>query len=106
MLSSTITVTINVIPTWTRCPSWTGEAPDEYAENGTAAVATFRAEDPEGESITWTLTGADAADFSIENGMLRFRSSPDFEGAGDNAYEVVVQASDGGADNATKDVSF
>ena len=40
-----------------------------YAENGTGAVATFTAVDPEGESIVWSLAiGADMDDFSIENG--------------------------------------
>ena len=50
-LSSTITVTINVTDV-DEMPELTGEAPEEYAENGTAAVATFRATDPEGKSIT------------------------------------------------------
>ena len=63
-------------------PELEGEAPDEYAENGTAAVTTFTARDPEGKSIVWSLAGADAAAFSIENGVLRFESSPDYEAVG------------------------
>ena len=54
--SSTITVTIKVTNV-DEMPDLEGEAPEEYAENGTGAVATFTAEDPEGESITlvvWT----------------------------------------------------
>ena len=87
-----------------------GEAPEEYAENGTRAVATFTADDPEGEPITWSLaTGRDMEDFSIENGVLRFKSSPDFEApagfGGNNMYEVTVQASDGGVGTtATEEV--
>ena len=51
-----------------------------YPENGTGPVATFTAVDPEGESIVWSLAdGDDMEDFSIENGVLRFMSSPDFE---------------------------
>ena len=42
-------------------------------------MATFTAVDPEGESIVWTLAGDDMADFDIENGVLRFKSPPDFE---------------------------
>ena len=98
-LSSTITVTINVTDV-DEMPELTGEAPDEYAENGTAAVATFRATDPEGKSITWDLTGADAEDFSIEGGVLRFEESPDYEtpaGQGTtNTYGFTIEASDGG----------
>ena len=74
----------------------------EYPENGTGQVATFTAVDPEGKSIVWSLAGADMGDFDIENGVLRFKSSPDYEAAADsdtdNTYEVTVQASDGGAD--------
>ena len=73
----------------------------EYPENGTGPVATFTAIDPEGESIVWSLaTGDDMEDFEIDNGVLRFKSSPDYEALGDtgidNIYEVTVQASDGG----------
>ena len=36
------------------------DGPIMYAENGTGAVATFTAVDPEGESIVWSLaTGGD-----------------------------------------------
>ena len=98
--SSTITVTIKVTNV-DEMPDLEGEAPEEYAENGTGAVATFTAEDPEGESITWSLAaGGDSEDFSIENGVLRFESAPDFEAPANvgtnNMYEVTVQASDGG----------
>ena len=109
-LSSTITVTINVTEV-DEMPELTGEAPEEYAENGTAAVATFRATDPEGKSITWDLTGADAEVFSIEGGVLRFEESPDYEDAVDqgtnNTYEFTIQASDGGQDTtAVMEVSI
>ena len=108
--SSTITVTIKV-DNVDEMPKLEGEAPEEYAENGTRAVANFRATDPEGESITWTLGGEDIATFSIENGVLRFKKSPDYEApanaAPDNTYAVTIQASDGGVDTtATKDVSI
>ena len=74
--SSTITVTIKV-GNVDEMPELVGEAPEEYAENGTSAVATFRATDPEGKSITWTLLdGTDAAAFSIVNGGAAFHESP------------------------------
>ena len=100
-VSSTITVTIKVTNV-DEMPELVGEAPEQYAENGTGAVATFTATDPEGKSITWALDGEDAAAFSIVNGVLRFTSPPDYEAEGsqdnDNTYEVTIQASDGGAD--------
>ena len=90
-------------------PDLEGEAAEEYAENGTRPVATFTAADPEGESVVWSLaTGEDMEDFSIENGVLRFKSSPDYEDTGnpDHMYEVTVQVSDGGTNNATQAVSI
>ena len=99
--SSTITVTIKVTNV-DEMPDLEGEAPEEYAENGTGVVARFTAEDPEGESITWSVSGADSEDFSIENGVLRFKSAPDFEAPADedtnNMYKVTVEVSDGGVD--------
>ena len=78
----------------------------EYPENGTGAVATFTAVDPEGESIVWSLAAGDDMDkFDIDEGVLTFKSPPDFEdpnGGGangtDNTYVVTVRASDGGED--------
>ena len=106
--SSTITVTIKVDDV-DEIPELVGEAPEEYAENGTGAVATFVATDPEDKSITWTLGGADAAVFSIVNGVLRFESSPNYEDTGnpDHMYTATIQASDGGGDTtATKEVTI
>ena len=109
-VSSTITVTIKVTNV-DEMPDLEGEAPEEYAENGTGTVARFTADDPEGEPITWSVSGVDSADFSIEKGVLRFKSAPDYEDPADSAtnnmYEVTVQASDGGADTtATEDVTI
>ena len=67
------------------------------AEN-TTAVTTVMATDADGPSLTFSIEGgADAGLFDIDplSGVLTFAAAPDFEGAGDNSYEVVVRASDG-----------
>lgn len=71
------------------------------AEN-TTAVTTVTATDPEGDSLTYSISGgADAAKFSVvgATGVLTFVAAPDFEAPGDantdNVYEVTVKASDG-----------
>ena len=79
----------------------------EYPENGTGAVATYTATDPEGAMIGWSLAGTDADIFAIDDGVLTFKESPDYEmpgdvagtspstaAADDNMYEVTVQATD------------
>ena len=102
--SATITVTIKVTD-MDEMPDLDGVASENYAENGTSAVARYTAEDPEGKDITWSLTeiaGPNGEDFTIENGVLMFKSPPDFEAAKGgqsdnlNTYNVMVQASDGG----------
>ncbi len=76
----------------------------DYAENGTAAVTTFHAEDQDGDPIAWSLDGVDKALFTIEGGELAFKDSPDFEapagGSNDdsNTYEVTIKATGGSQD--------
>ena len=82
----------------------TRRPPATYRENGTSAVYTFRASDPQrGATITWTLEGTDKEDFTITadssgRGVLAFRNSPDFEisedADRDNTYELAVVATD------------
>ena len=97
-LEVTVTVTeVNEPPTITT----TSKTSFTYRENGTAAIYTFKATDPEKGAITWLVTGSDADDFTIsETGVLTFASPPNFEsgqGSGvddDNEYLVTVQARD------------
>ncbi len=73
-----------------------------YAENGTGSVATFTATDADGDAIVWSLSGADAKFFTIDGGVLAFKSSPNYESAkdegSDNVYNVTVRASGGSTD--------
>ena len=82
----------------------TRRPPSTYRENGTSAVYTFRASDPQRDPITWSLQGNDAGDFSITTdssgrGVLAFVNPPDFESPADadrdNVYELAVVATDG-----------
>ena len=90
----------------------------DYAENGGGPITTFRANDPENKPVFWTVGGADAADFTIDGGVLRFKSPPNYEvptdrhddtnndgdvddgedPAGNNVYKVTVRFSAGGED--------
>ena len=77
----------------------------EYPEKGTGAVATYTADDPERTTITWTLEGTDATYFRIEDGVLSFKETPNYEsakndGTGEtaNTYVVTVVATDSSYD--------
>ncbi|MXY44617.1 MAG: cadherin repeat domain-containing protein, partial [Dehalococcoidia bacterium] len=71
----------------------------DYAENGTGPVGTFTAYDQDGDPIEWSLSGPDAALFSIDEGVVSFRDSPNYEdpqsAQGGNVYSVTVEANGG-----------
>ena len=79
-------------------PAIAGDAED-YPENGTGAVATFTATDPENAgAVTLAMGGADASLFDLSGVVLTFKASPNYEAPGDadgdNVYEVTVRATD------------
>ncbi|MBF0628007.1 MAG: tandem-95 repeat protein [Magnetococcales bacterium] len=84
-------------------PTVTSGGSVSVAENATDSFYTATAIDSEGETITWSLSGADADRFAIDpaSGALRFLVAPDFENPadanGDNVYEVTVIATDASA---------
>lgn len=97
--SATATVSVTV--------TGTNDAPElqlasdvDYAENGTDVVTVAAASDVDSDSVSFSLSGDDAALFTIDGttGEIRFRSAPDFEAPadadGDNAYDLVVTATD------------
>ena len=101
-----VTVTVTDV---NEAPAVTGTDTFNYRENGTAAIYTFKATDPERSAIEWSLSGADDADFTItDTGVLAFAGAPDYENAadsgGDNVYEVTVEARDDAFITGTLDV--
>ena len=74
----------------------------EINEDGapnTEAVAAYLGTDPEGDSISWDLRGADAALFTIDGGVLEFRAAPDYENpkdrSGDNTATPLAEGAPG-----------
>ena len=70
-----------------------------YAENRTDAVAEYTLAGPMKDRARWALEGDDASDFTLMNGTLRFKRSPNYEMPMDmgenNTYEVTIKANDG-----------
>ena len=111
--TDTIDVTINVTNV-NEAPDIEGDFSPSHDENDIGIVETYTADDPEDDEITWTLEGDDAGAFTVSDGKLKFKITPDFENPhdsnpddsdalGNNNYEITIKASDG--DLATK-VSF
>ena len=80
-------------------PVVSGRAMPTFFETNQRTVETYTATDPESDTITWSLSGPDASFFSIADGVLNFDSAGDYEDPRDvgrnNAYEVIIHASDG-----------
>ena len=102
--SGTLDVTVTVTDQ-NEGPEISGQQSLSFTENQTTerVLATYTGRDPEDTSAVitrWSLTGADAGDFTIsENGQLTFRNVPDHErpadSGRDNVYNLSVRASDG-----------
>ena len=90
-IDDTISVTVSLIDV-NEAPVIAGEAEREFRENGTSSVASYSARDPEGDSITWAVSGTD---FVItDRGQLYFIEPPSFEDG--ETYRVTVTATDDG----------
>src|SRR5436190_4688061 len=82
-------------------PAITSPATASAPENGTGTIYTAMATDPDGNALTYSLSGgADRAAFAITaGGALSFVSPPDFEAPTDadqnNVYLVQIAAGDG-----------
>ena len=77
-------------------PTLSGEAVPAVADDGAVFVSTYTVADPEGDEVgalTWSLVGTDSSYFTIEDGRLSFRATPDYEDPNHGAgYDVTVQA--------------
>jgi Ca2+-binding RTX toxin-like protein len=97
------TATQDVVITVTNvneAPVFSSATSASFAEGGAGVAYQAQATDLEGDSVSWSLSGADAAEFTMdESGAVRFRRLPDFETPRDagrnNVYDLVVTASDG-----------
>ena len=84
-------------------PDLSGPSSPTYAENGTEPVADYDATDPDGDNLTFSISGGDDSSrlrINETTGSLTFRRAPDFENPidadEDNEYEVEVTVTDDG----------
>lgn len=97
-VTQALSVTVNNVNS---APVISSSGTATYTENDTSVAYTIAATDGDGDAITYSITGADAALFTVNavTGAVSFVASPDFEtptdADGDNVYEINVRASDG-----------
>ena len=103
--SATDSIMVTIMVTDENDPaSITGSTSVSYPENGTDPVVTLSAMDQDGDPIVWSRSGRDEGDFTIDGGVLRFKSSPNYESpvsgatgtqSEKNVYTVTVEATGG-----------
>ena len=81
-----------------RTPSLSGPEDPSGNENSTSSLGTYTASDPDGDTLTWSLSGSDASSFELKGSSntsrtLHFRSAPNYEAK--SSYDVTVKVSDG-----------
>ena len=110
-LTTTKAVAITVTNAANEAPVFTSAGTANFAENAAGTVYTAVATPDAGQTLTYSLAGADASLFNINatTGVVTFKSSPNYEApadaGGNNVYDVSVTASDG-TNSATKAVAI
>ncbi|AFZ49126.1 cadherin domain-containing protein [Dactylococcopsis salina] len=105
----TATVTVNLTDV-NEAPTFTSDNAIEVSENETSVV-TLSATDPDGDALSFSITGgADEGLFILnDEGGLSFSNAPDFENPGDedgdNAYQVTVTVDDGNGSTVEQDLT-
>ena len=76
-----------------KTPVISGLSAPEFNENATGRITRYTATDPERDSFTWSVTGADASDFSIDSrGYLSINNPLNYETK--STYSVTIVATD------------
>jgi AGCS family alanine or glycine:cation symporter len=77
---------------WQTC--WPAQPPGFSVEENQTSIGTVTAKDPEGDAISYSISGTDAASISLDSstGALAFISAPDYETK--NSYSVTVTSND------------
>jgi len=103
--SSSNTAPQGETPTANRAPTINPIAGTVAVTENTTSVTQVSASDPDGDTISFELSGPDAGRFAItDSGALSFSQAPDFEAPRDsdsnNVYEITITASDGSLSSA------
>ena len=99
--SSELDLSINVVNDAGSAPEFaSASASIAIAENTTSSIYTAAASDPDGDSLAYSIAGADSSLFTIDpaSGDLAFVSPPDHEqptdSGADNVYDLAIIATD------------
>ena len=91
-LTGRLAVTVRITNV-NEAPVITGPETVDWNENRAGTIATYRATDPEGVAVTWSLQGGAGVFMITSAGALSFTTAPNYEV--ESSYTVTVRASDG-----------
>ena len=105
LVDATIAVTINVTDVNEK-PVFADDAPtiQTVAENTAADTnigSAYTATDDDGDTLTYSLGGANAGSFAIDDSTGQLKTNADLDYEDDSSYNVVVQVTDGRDDAGT-----
>ena len=104
-ISVTITVSdVNAAPAFADASTTLNVA--ENTEAGTAIGNPVTATDPDGDTLAYTLGGADAGHFAIDSSSGQLKTSGVLDYEGQNSYAVTVTVTDGDGLTASIDVTI
>ncbi len=91
-------------------PSFSSSETASVAEGQTTVITVEASDDDSGDTLSYSLSGDDAALFSLsDSNVLSFLAAPDFEAPGDagadNVYTVIVTVNDG-TEDVTQTISI
>jgi hypothetical protein len=112
--TATVTVTVTDVdepPTEireTRPPTPINEVDstsDSIPTDPVTAMGVYMSTDPDGHIITWSISGSDSSDFTInsQGNLILSVVAPDYETK--SSYSVIVTATDAGGQKATRTVT-
>jgi hypothetical protein len=104
--SSNHALTININNLNDNEPIITSESYFNIDENQTS-VGSIIARDPDGDELTYTITGTDAGAFNIggSSGFLSFKNAPDYESANNYQFTVRVAEQNNADRQATQNIT-
>ena len=100
--AESFSITINDINEAPTAISLSAAAIDENATGAVVGTLTTTDEDG-GDSVTYTLSGADAASFEVVNGELKLKSDVSADHETQTSYSVTVTATDSGELTTSED---
>lgn len=92
--TDSVSIFVNTVATSNNAPVIAVTSTVSVAENQ-SSLLTISASDADGDTLIYSITGTDAADFSVNSstGVVTFVTNPDFETK--STYEITAAVSDG-----------